>query len=177
MEESTKSEKRLPSLAIFGIALGVALLPRLSKLIQQNANIEKVNEIQNRSIEFSLLISFPSAVGLYILAEPIINILFERGEFSSTDTFFTSRALSFFVLGLPAYILIKILNPSFYAREDTKTPFYIVLFCVGINIIFSLILINFYRETGIALATALSSWINVIFLYVVLAKICCQSFY
>ena len=85
-------------LGIFGIALGIALLPTLSKLIKENADIKKIISIQNRSIEFALLISIPSAIGLYILAEPIINILFERGAFVSADTFFTSRALSLFAL-------------------------------------------------------------------------------
>ena len=80
------------------------------------------------------------------------------------------RALSLFALGLPAYILIKVLNPSFYSREDTKTPFYITLFCVLINIIISLILIGSYRELGIALATAIASWFNVILLYIILSK-------
>ena len=85
-------------LAIFGIALGVVLLPRLSKAIKQN-NQTDINIIQNRSLEFSLLIALPSAVGLYVLAYPIIHILFERGAFVHEDTFFTANVLSFFSLG------------------------------------------------------------------------------
>ena len=72
----------------------------------------------------------------------------------SVDTYYSSRVLSLFSLGLPAYILIKVLNPSFFAREDTKTPFYIALGCVVLNIILSLLLIGSFREMGIALATA-----------------------
>lgn len=157
-------------LAIFGIALGVALLPTLSSYIKKGASVDKINSIQNRSIEFSLLISFPAAVGLYLLAEPIISILFERGAFLSVDTYYSSRVLSLFSLGLPAYILIKVLNPSFFAREDTKTPFYIALGCVVLNIILSLLLIGSFREMGIALATAFSSWANVLILYIVLKR-------
>ena len=155
-------------LALFGIALGIALLPTLSNYIKQGANEEKINNIQNRSLEFSLLISLPSAAGLFILSEPIIRILFERGSFSNVDTYYSSQVLSLFALGLPAYILIKVLNPSFFAREDTKTPLYITLICVVLNVILSLLLISSIREMGIALATAISSWANVLILYILL---------
>ena len=157
-------------LAIFGIALGVALLPTLSNYIKNDVSADKINNLQNRSIEFSLLISFPCVIGLYILSEPIISILFERGAFTSIDTYYSSKVLSVFVLGLPAYILIKVFNPSFFAREDTKTPFYVTMVCVGLNIIISLLLISKYREIGIAIATSISAWINVLILYFILSK-------
>jgi len=154
-------------LAIFGIALGVVLLPRLSKAIKQN-NQTDINSIQNRSLEFSLLIALPSAVGLYVLAYPIIHILFERGAFVHEDTFFTANVLSFFALGLPAYIIIKILVTCFFAREDTKTPLYISSISVISNIVLSLVLIQSMREMGIATATAISAWINAGLLYLIL---------
>ena len=157
-------------LALFGIALGIALLPTLSNYIKQGVSEEKINNIQNRSVEFSLLISLPSAVGLFILSEPIIRILFERGSFSSVDTYYSSQVLSLFALGLPAYILIKVLSPSFFAREDTKTPLYVTLICVSLNVILSLLLISSIREMGIALATAISSWANVLIFYILLKK-------
>ena len=81
-------------------------------------------------MEFSLLISLPSAVGLYILSTPIIHILFERGAFLAEDTIYTAQVLSIFSLGLPAYILIKVLVTCFFAREDTKTPLYISIVSV-----------------------------------------------
>ena len=154
-------------LAIFGIALGVVLLPRLSKAIKQN-NQTDINSIQNRSLEFSLLIALPSAVGLYVLAYPIIHILFERGAFVHEDTFFTANVLSFFALGLPAYIIIKILVTCFFAREDTRTPLYISIISVISNIALSLMLIQSMREIGIATATAISAWINAGLLYLIL---------
>mgnify|MGYP001334746080 FL=1 len=154
-------------LAIFGIALGVVLLPRLSKAIKQN-NQTDINIIQNRSLEFSLLIALPSAVGLYVLAYPIIHILFERGAFVLEDTFFTANVLSFFALGLPAYIIIKILVTCFFAREDTRTPLYISIISVISNIVLSLMLIQSMREMGIATATAISAWINAGLLYLIL---------
>ena len=154
-------------LAIFGIALGIVLLPRLSKAIKQN-NQTDTQSIQNRSLEFSLLIALPSAVGLYVLAYPIIHILFERGAFVHEDTFYTANVLSFFALGLPAYIIIKILVTCFFAREDTRTPLYISIISVISNIILSLILIRSMREMGIATATAISAWINAGLLYLIL---------
>ena len=151
-------------LAIFGIALGIVLLPSLSRAIKVSDK-ETTHNIQNRSIEFSLLISLPSAIGLYILAEPIIHILFERGAFVKEDTFYTSQVLGYFALGLPAYIIIKVLVSCFFAREDTKTPLYISIISVLSNIILSLLLIGSMREMGIAVATALSAWINALLLY------------
>ncbi len=155
-------------LAIFGIALGIVLLPSLSKAIKQSDQ-KTTNNIQNRSIEFSLLISLPSAIGLFILAEPIIYILFERGAFVQEDTFYTAKVLSYFALGLPAYIIIKVLVSCFFAREDTKTPLYISIVSVISNVVLSLLLIGSMREMGIAVATAISAWVNALLLYLFLA--------
>ena len=154
-------------LAIFGIAMGIVLLPSLSKAIK-NDNKNDIDETQNRSLEFSLLISLPSAVGLYILSTPIIHILFERGAFEAEDTLYTAQVLSIFSLGLPAYILIKVLITCFFARENTKTPLYVSIVSVVINIILSLFLISTMREMGIALATAISSWVNALLLFLIL---------
>ena len=154
-------------LAIFGIAMGIVLLPSLSKSIKNN-NINEIYDTQKRSLEFSFLISLPSAAGLYILSIPIINILFERGAFVAEDTLYTAQVLSFFSLGLPAYILSKVLITCFFAREDTKTPLYVSIVSVVINIILSLLLISTMREMGIALATAISAWVNTCLLFFIL---------
>ena len=154
-------------LAIFGIAMGIVLLPGLSKAIK-NDNKKEINDTQNRSLEFALLISLPSAVGLYILSTPIIHILFERGAFLAEDTLYTAQVLSIFSLGLPAYILIKILVTCFFAREDTKTPLYVSVVSVIINVVLSLLLISTMREMGIALATAISAWVNAFLLFIIL---------
>ena len=125
-------------------------------------------KLQNKSLEFALLISIPSAIGLYVLALPIVHILFERGAFTQEDAIFTSQVLSYFALGLPAYVLIKVLVVCFFAREDTKTPLYVSIVSVIINIILSLLLISTMREMGIALATAISAWVNAILLFLIL---------
>ena len=147
--------------------MGVVLLPNLSKAIKDNSKKE-IDNMQNRSLEFSLLISLPSAVGLYILSFPIIYILFERGAFINEDTIFTAQVLSIFSLGLPAYILIKVLVTCFFAREDTKTPLYVSVVSVGVNVVLSLLLIGTMREMGIALATAISAWVNTFLLFFIL---------
>ncbi|MDC0057874.1 murein biosynthesis integral membrane protein MurJ [Pelagibacteraceae bacterium] len=154
-------------LGIFGIALGVVLLPGLSKAIKSDNN-EMTKKLQNRSLEFALLISIPSAIGLYILSLPIVHILFERGAFTKEDTLYTSNVLGYFTLGLPAYVLIKVFVICFFAREDTKTPLYISIVSVITNIILSLLLISTMREMGIALATALSAWLNAFLLFIIL---------
>jgi len=154
-------------LAIFGISMGIVLLPSLSKAIK-NDDQKEVDITQNRSLEFSLLISLPSAVGLFILSTPIIHILFERGAFVAEDTLYTAQVLSIFSLGLPAYILTKVLVTCFFAREDTKTPLYVSIISVVTNIILSLLLISTMREMGIALATAISAWINTFLLFLIL---------
>jgi len=154
-------------LAVFGIAMGVVLLPSLSKAIKEN-DTQEIETTQNRSLEFCILISLPSAAGLFILSYPIINILFERGAFLSNDTLYTAQVLSIFALGLPAYILIKVLVTCFFAREDTKTPLYISIISVIINVILSLLLIGSMREMGIAVATAISAWVNTLFLFIIL---------
>ena len=114
------------------------------------------------------LISIPSAIGLYVLSLPIVHILFERGAFTQEDTLYTSQVLAYFALGLPAYVLIKVLIVCFFAREDTKTPLYISIVSVIMNITLSLLLISMMREMGIALATAISAWINAILLFIIL---------
>ena len=156
-------------LAIFGIALGVVLLPGLSKAIKSDNN-EMTKKLQNRSLEFALLISIPSAIGLYILSLPIVHILFERGAFTKEDTLYTSNVLGYFALGLPAYVLIKVLIVCFFAREDTKTPLYISIVSVITNIVLSLVLISTMREMGIALATAISAWVNALLLFIILTS-------
>ena len=154
-------------LALFGIAMGIVLLPNLSKAIK-NDNKEEIDNTQNRSLEFSLLISLPPAVGLFFLSKPIIHILFERGAFIAEDTLYTAQVLSIFSIGLPAYILIKVLVICFFAREDTKTPLYISVVSVLINLVLSILLISTMREMGIALATAISAWVNVLLLFLTL---------
>ncbi|MEZ5692030.1 MAG: murein biosynthesis integral membrane protein MurJ [Rickettsiales bacterium] len=150
-------------LSMIGVAVGTALLPLLSRQISEGKRAESFSS-HNRSIELAMFLTIPSSVALFILAQPIISVMFERGEFKAADTIGTFHALMAFALGLPAFILVKILVPAFYANEDTKTPFKIATICIGVNIFFNLLLMIPLQHVGLALATSIASWVNVILL-------------
>ena len=156
-------------IALIGVALGTVLLPTLSKQISKNEK-RKAFYTQNRAIEFSLILGIPAFISIFIIADPIISSFFERGEFSATDRILSAKALQAFAVGIPAYILVKILMPIFFARQNTVTPVKIAIFCVFINFLFNIILMQFYQHVGIAIATAISSWLNCVLLLYVLLK-------
>lgn len=147
-------------LAVIGIAVGTALLPMLSRQIREG-NMVAAQHSQNRAIEMALLLSLPAAAALITIAEPIIRVMFERGRFTTLDTAQTYIALQAFAAGLPAFILVKVLSPAFYAHQDTKTPFKIALVCIFVNLCLNLILIWPLRHVGMALATTIAGWLNV----------------
>ena len=154
------------NLAIAGIAVGTVSLPVLSKVLKTK-NLSKISYIQNKSLELSLLFSIPASLGLIIASEEIINGLFGYGSFSLDDVEMTSNALMIFGYGVIAFALIKILGNFFFARDNTKTPFYISTLIVFINILISII---FFKDIGfiiIPIATSISSWIGVfVYLYI-----------
>lgn len=156
-------------LAVIGIAVGTALLPMLSRQIREG-NREAAYTSQNRAIELALFLSLPAAVAIITIAEPIISVMFERGAFGATETAATFPALQAFALGLPAFILIKILAPGFYANQDTKTPFKIATFCIAVNLVFNLLLMGPLEHVGMALATTIAGWVNVGLMIAVLLK-------
>jgi len=146
-------------LGVIGVAVGTALLPLMSRQLRAGETADAIHS-QNRGIELALLLTIPAALGIAVLSLPIVTVLFERGQFAEADSLATSAALSAYALGLPAYVLIKVLAPGFFAREDTKTPVKIAVICLIANIIFVLALIQPLQHVGIALATVLSSWLN-----------------
>jgi putative peptidoglycan lipid II flippase len=146
-------------LGVIGIAVGTALLPLLSRQIRAGA-AEAALASQNRALELALLLTLPSAVGLAVLSLPIIQVLFERGAFGAADALATAHVLAAYALGLPAYVLVKVLLPGFFARKDTRTPVKIAVVCLVANIVFILILLWPLAQVGIALATALAAWLN-----------------
>ena len=154
------------NLAIAGIAVGTVSLPVLSKAFKIK-NFKKISDIQNKSFELSLLFSIPASFGLILASEQIVNALFGYGSFSQNDVEMTAIALKFFGYGVPAFALVKILSNFFFARDNTKTPFYISLFIVFLNILIS---ISFFNKVGfviIPIATSISTWIGV-FIYIFL---------
>ena len=157
------------NLAIAGIAIGTVILPQLSKYVQKQ-NKEKINLIQNKALELSLFLSIPAAMALLIASEEIISSLFGYGSFDELSVKNSAKALFYFAIGLPAFSLIKVFSTFFFARDNTKLPFYISLTSVLLNIFISII---FFREIGfiiIPIATTVSSWFNAIFLFIFLKK-------
>lgn len=146
-------------LGVVGIAIGVALLPNLSRQLR-SGNMADVFHTQNRALEFSLVLTLPAAAALLVIAEPIIGVLFQRGAFTATDTSETAAALAAFATGLPAFVLIKVFSPGFFAREDTKTPMWFAGIGMVVNVAGSLALFPVYKHVGIAIATALAGWVN-----------------
>ncbi len=146
-------------LGVIGIAVGTALLPLLSRQIRAG-EAEAAIMSQNRALELALLLTLPCAVGLAVLSLPIMQVLFERGAFSTADAAATAGVLAAYALGLPAYVLVKVLVPGFFARRDTKTPVKIAIACLIANIVLILILLWPLAQVGIALATALAAWLN-----------------
>jgi putative peptidoglycan lipid II flippase len=128
------------------------------------------NTTQNRAIELSLVLTLPATAALLVAALPIIQALLQHGAFKAADTIATAQALAAFSLGLPAYILIKVLVPGFHARTDTKTPVRIALIAMLANLVGNLILIWPLQHVGLALSTALSAWVNAALLYATLHK-------
>ena len=155
------------NLAIAGIAIGTVILPQLSKYVQSNKK-EKINLIQNKALELSLFLSIPAALALLIASEEIISSLFGYGSFNELSVINSAKALFYFAIGLPAFSLIKVFSAFFFARHNTKVPFYISLTSVLLNVFISVV---FFKEIGfiiIPIATTISSWFNAILLFIFL---------
>ncbi|MBN33553.1 MAG: murein biosynthesis integral membrane protein MurJ [Rhodospirillaceae bacterium] len=146
-------------LGVIGIAVGTALLPLLSRQIEADDQAG-ANDSQSRAVELVMIFCLPAAVALTIIAEPIIAVLFERGAFDAADTAASAAALVAFAVGLPAYVLIKVFAPGFFARKDTKTPVKVAVVGLLSNLAIMLTLIWSLGHVGIALATAGAAWIN-----------------
>jgi putative peptidoglycan lipid II flippase len=151
-------------LGIFAIAVGMAALPSLSKLASKG-EMEEFKETLSFTFRLVSFISIPAMVGLIALKTPIINLLFQRGLFDYSATIMTAKALLFYSVGLWAIAGARTLVPAFYSLQDTWTPLKIALICLGANVIFNWILIYPMKHAGLALATSLSSTLNLILLF------------
>ena len=147
-------------LGVVGVAVGTALLPLLSRQLRAGETGEAVGSL-NRAIEMALLLAVPAAVALVVIASPVIAVLFERGAFGVTESDATAGALIAYAAGLPAFVLIKVLAPGYFARQDTKTPVRIAVLCLVVNVVLNLALMGPLAHVGIALATTLAGWLNV----------------
>lgn len=144
---------------IFGVAIGVALLPLLTRQIQAGDETGAIAN-QNRAIEVCLILTLPATVGIAVLAGPITSVLFEHGAFTAEDRTAVAAALLAFSFGLPAYVLNKALTPGFFGRHDTKTPVKISAASLLLNIALNVAFLPVLGHVGIALGTSISAWLN-----------------
>lgn len=146
-------------LGIFGVALGTVILPKLSRH-HAGAETDDFSHTLDWALRWALLIGIPATVSLIILSGPILSALFQYGEFDAHDVQMSARSLMAFALGLVAFMLIKVLAPGFYARQDTRTPVKYGLIAMGANTAMTLVLIWPLAHAGLALSTALAAFLN-----------------
>lgn len=156
-------------LGLLGIGVGTAILPLLSRQIS-GGNVEAASGTQNRALELAFFLSLPAAIALIVSAVPLVRGVFQHGAFTPEDTIGAASALAAFSVGVPAYVLIKVLTPGFYARQDTKTPVRIAVVSMLFNLVGNLTLIWHFAHVGVAIATAFSAWVNMGLLYWTLHK-------
>ncbi|MDH3701981.1 MAG: murein biosynthesis integral membrane protein MurJ [Alphaproteobacteria bacterium] len=146
-------------IGLVGVAVGVALLPLLSRHLSAGEESEAMH-MQNRAIEFALLLTVPAAAALIVMPDVIATVLYQRHAFGPADTLATANALTAFAAGLPAYVLVKALTPGFFARQDTVTPVKIAVAAVITNVFLAVILMQVIAHVGLALALAIAAWLN-----------------
>ena len=147
-------------LGVIGIGLGVILLPEVTKRLRNGDQIGAITSM-NRGIELAMLLTIPASIALIVIPYPIISTLFQHGAFTAEDANLTALSLAGFAIGIPGYVLVRVLQPGYFARENTKTPMLIAGVTVIVNIVFSIILFDSLGHIGIAIATSIAAWVNV----------------
>lgn len=157
-------------IGLVGVAIGTVLLPLMARHLAAGEADAAVAQ-QNRAMELALLLTLPAAAALIVVPGPLINAIFEHGgAFTPADAAATSAALAAYAVGLPAYVLVKVLTPGYHGRKDTRTPLKFAVVALVTNTALNLILMIPLQHVGFALATALSSWLSVALLWGVLAR-------
>ncbi|MFA5085646.1 MAG: murein biosynthesis integral membrane protein MurJ [Candidatus Omnitrophota bacterium] len=156
-------------LAIFGLALAQAALPKMSHEFS-TSDMTRLKDTLSFSLRMTFLIMIPASIGLAVLGTPIIRILFQRGEFTDYSVYITNSVLFFYAFGLCAYGGIKLLVTCFYSMHDTTTPVKTALISVILNVALNLILMWPMKIGGLALATSISATVNFLMLYYILKK-------
>jgi putative peptidoglycan lipid II flippase len=156
-------------LGVIGAAIGTAILPQVSRHVDIGES-DKAAKVQGQAAELAMLLCLPAALALAVSALPLVSAIFEAGRFNARDAHFTALTLSIVALGLPAYVLVKVLTPGFYARRDTATPVKTAVVVLIANVILNFALIPSFGIGGLAAAVAISSWLNCTILYVLLHR-------
>jgi putative peptidoglycan lipid II flippase len=150
-------------IGVIGVALGTVLLPFLSRSIA-NGDEAQVMKSQNQAIELCLFFTIPAAVAFLVIPFDLVGVLFERSNFSPEATIQTSLTLAAYATGLPAYVLAKVFVTGYFARGDTKSPLKFAVVCLIINVALNIILMQYFVHVGLAIATSISAWVNVLML-------------
>ncbi len=156
-------------LGVVGIAVGTAILPPLSRQVR-TGDLAGAIDTQNRGIELALLLTLPAALALIVLAEPVLAVLFERGAFGPVQTAATASALAAYAAGLPAFVLVKVLAPGFFAHRNTATPVKVAAAAMVLNLGTTLLLMPFLAHVGVAIALSVAGWMQAAALYVLLTR-------
>lgn len=156
-------------IGIFGVAMGMAVLPTLSEHAVKG-DFDRLREDFSFALRLLFFISVPAMAGLIALREPIVNLLFQRGTFDYTATRATAEALMFYSIGIWSIVGIRVVTPTFYSMQDTKTPVKIAVIGVATNLLLSLALMGPLRHSGLALANALASGLNFFLLFYFLRR-------
>lgn len=152
-------------LGVVGIAIGVVLLPDLSRRVRAH-DADGQRDAYSRATEFSLLLTVPSAVALLVVPATLVSVLFERGAFGPDDTAATAIALMIYALGLPAFVLQKVLQPLYFAREDTRTPLRFAAVSMVVNAVVAVGLsMTFFGFAAAAFGTTLAAWVMALLLW------------
>jgi putative peptidoglycan lipid II flippase len=156
-------------LSIIGTALGTAILPSISRAIEKQEE-HRAADIQARAFDLAMLLTLPATLALSVTAFPIIAALFQGGNYTVENAQITGNILSILVLGLPAYVLVKVLTPGFYARKDVKTPVRIAMGILAGSIVANIVLIPWIGIYSLATVTSAGAWLNFLLLFIILAK-------
>ena len=162
-------------LSIIGVALGTAILPLLSRQLREGQQAE-ANKTMNQALFMALFFTLPAATGFLGIAYPIMATLFERGAFTAADSIASAKPLIAYGFGLPAFVLIKVLVPGFFAAKNTKTPVKIATSCIAINLPLTWALVQYFPRiglnaaSGIAFATTITAWLNAGILFILLKR-------
>ncbi|MDN3646518.1 murein biosynthesis integral membrane protein MurJ [Pontixanthobacter aestiaquae] len=156
-------------LGIIGIALGTAILPALSRYLSREES-EEAQRLQSNAVELAMLLTVPAAVALFITGSAFTRVFFGGGAFTNEDALITGTVVSGLVIGLPAYVLIKVLTPNFFARKDTRTPVYTAAASLVVTVGLNIVLVPTYGVLALAIAGAVGAWCNVTLLYIILVK-------
>ena len=156
-------------LGIIGIALGTAILPALSRYLGKG-EAEEASRLQSNAIELAMLLTIPAAAALFVTGSAFTRVFFAGGAFTVEDALITGTVVSGLVIGLPAYVLVKVLTPNFFARKDTRTPVYTAAVSLVVTVALNIALVPRIGVLALAVAGSVGAWVNVLLLYALLAR-------